>query len=65
MFRPVKGPEGFVWTDDEKAVMQAFFTCYKSKAKVDVVILEAGVGDQSPGGDRVLSEGTGLGEGRD
>ena len=65
MFRLVKGPEGFVWTDEERAEMQASFACYKSKAGVDAVILEAGVGEQSPGGDRVLSEGAGLGEGRD
>ena len=45
--------------------MQAFFTHYKSKAGVDVIILEAGAGDRSPGGDRVLPEGSGLGEGRE
>ena len=45
--------------------MQAFFACYKSEAGVDVVILEAGEGDWFPGGNRVLSEGTGLREGRD
>ena len=43
--------------------MQAFFTHYESKVGVDVVILEAGEGDRSPGGVRVLSEGTGLREG--
>ena len=45
--------------------MQAFFACYESKAGAIVVILEAGEGDQSPGGIGVLSEGTGLGEGRE
>ena len=45
--------------------MQAFFTHYKSKVRVNVTILEAGEGDTSPGGIGVLSEGTGLGEGRD
>ena len=65
MFCLVEGPEGFVWTNKEKAVMQAFFTHYKSKAGVHVIILEAGAGDWSPGGDRVLPEGAGLREGRD
>ena len=45
--------------------MQAFFAHYKSEAGVNVTILEAGEGDRSPGGIRALSEGTGLGEGRD
>ena len=45
--------------------MQAFFAHYKSKAGVNVVILEAGEGDRSPRGIGVLSEGTGLREGRD
>ena len=65
MFHPAEGPEGFVWTDEERAVMQAFFTHYESEAGVNVIILEAGAGDQSTGGNRLLPEGTGLGEGRD
>ena len=65
MFHPVEGLEGFLWTNEERATMQAFITHYESKVGVNVVILEAGVGDWSPGGDRVLSEGIGLGEGRD
>ena len=61
MFRPAEGPEGLVWTDKERAAMQAFFTHYESEAGVNVVILEAGERDRSPGGNGVLSEGTGLG----
>ena len=64
-FRPAEGPEGIVWTDEERAAMQAFFTQYKSEAGVDVIILEAGMGDRSPGGSRLLPESSGLGEGRD
>ena len=64
-FHLAEGPEGFVWTNKERAVMQAFFAHYESEVGVDVVILEAGVRDRSPGGDRVLPEGAGLGEGRD
>ena len=45
--------------------MQAFFAHYKNKAGVDVVILEAGEEDWSPGGIGVLPEGVGLREGRD
>ena len=45
--------------------MQAFFAHYKGQVGVNVVVLEAGEGDRSPGGIEVLSEGTGLGEGRD
>ena len=45
--------------------MQAFFAHYESKIGVNVVILEAGEKDRSPGGVGVFSEGTELGEGRD
>ena len=64
-FQLVQGPESVVWTTEERAVMQALFAHYKSKAGVDVVILEAGEGDWSPGGIGVLSESTGLREGGD
>ena len=65
MFQVAQGPDGLIWTDEERAMMQAFFAHYKSEAGVNVTILEAGERDRSPGGIRVLSEGTGLGEGRD
>ena len=58
-------PDSLIWTDEERAAMQAVFTHYKSKAGVNVTILEVGEGDRSPGGIGVLSEGTGLREGRD
>ena len=45
--------------------MQAFFAHYEGQTGVDVVVLEAGEGDRSPGDIGVLSEGSGLGEGRD
>ena len=45
--------------------MQAFFAHYESEAGVNVIILEAGAGDQSPRGDRVLPDSAELREGRD
>ena len=65
MFHPAEGLEGFIWTDKERAAMQAFFTHYEGQTGVDVVVLEAGEEDRSPGSHGVLSEGTGLREGRD
>ena len=65
MFQVAQGPDGLIWTNKEKTVMQAFFAHYESQAGVNVIILEAREGDRSPGGVGVLSEGTGLGEGRD
>ena len=65
MFRVVQGPEGLVWTDEERAVMQAFLSYYKSKEEVHVPIFEVGEGDRVAGGVRMLPEGAGLGEGRD
>ena len=53
-----------MWTDKERAVMQAFLSYYKGKEGVDVPILEAGEGGGIAGGNRVLPEGTGLREGR-
>ena len=64
-FQLAQGLESIVWTAEERAAMQVFFAHYQSEAGVNVVILEAGVGDRSPGGDRVLPKGAGLGEGRD
>ena len=62
MFHPAQGPEGILWTTEERAAMQAFFAHYESKVGADVVILEAGEGDWFPGGIAVLPEGSGLGE---
>ena len=58
-----QGPDGVVWTEEERAALQAFLSHYTSEEGVDVPILEAGEGDRSPGGSRVLSEGSGFGEG--
>src|ERR1700743_1696460 len=62
-FRAAQGPEGLVWTDKERAAMQAFLSYYESEAGDNVAILEAGEGDRSPGGSRMLSEGGGFREG--
>ena len=62
-FRAVQGPEGLVWTDEERAALQAFLAYYESEEGDDVAILEAGEGDRSPGGSRLLSAGSGFGEG--
>ena len=60
-----QGPDGLIWTKEERAVLQAFLSHYMSKEGVNVTILEAGEGDRSPGGNGVLSESPGLGEGKD
>ena len=62
-FRTAQGPDGLVWTKEERAALQAFLSHYTSEEGVDVPILEAGEGDRSPGGSRLLSEGGGFGEG--
>ena len=62
-FQAAQGPDGVVWTEEERAALQAFLSHYTSKEGVDVPILEAGEGDRSPGGSRLLSEGAGFGEG--
>ena len=62
-FRAAQGPEGLVWTDEERVVMQAFLAYYESEEGDNVAILEVGEGDRSPGGSRMLSEGGGFGEG--
>ena len=45
--------------------MQAFLSYYESEEGDNFAILEAGEGDRSPGGSRMLSEGSGFREGRD
>ena len=55
--------DGLIWTKEERAALQAFLSHYTSKEGVNVTILEAGEGDRSPGGSRMLSEGSGFGEG--
>src|ERR1700743_3389717 len=62
-FQAAQGPDGLVWTEEERAALQAFLSHYTSKEGINVPILEAGEGDRSPGGSRVLSEGSGFGEG--
>ena len=62
-FQAAQGPEGLVWTNKERAVLQAFLSYYESKEGDNIAILEAGEGDRSPGGSRILSEGGGFGEG--
>ena len=64
-FRAAQGPKGLVWTNEERAALQAFLSYYESKEGDNVAILEVGEGDRSPGGSRLLSEGDGFGEGRD
>ena len=58
-----QGSDGLVWTEEERAALQAFLSHYTSKEGVDVPILEAGEGDRSPGGSQLFSEGGGFGEG--
>ena len=59
----MQGPDGLVWTKEERAALQAFLSNFLGEEGVDVAILEAGEGDRSLGGSRVLSEGDGFGEG--
>ena len=49
-FQVAQGPDGFIWTKEERAALQAFLSHYTSEERVDVTILEAGEGDRSPGG---------------
>ena len=58
-----QGPDGLVWTEEERAALQAFLANFEGEEGVTVTILEAGEGDQSPGGSRVLLEGSGFGKG--
>ena len=63
MFRAAQGLEGLVWTNEERAALQAFLSYYESEEGDNVAILEAGEGDRSPGGSRMLSESGGFREG--
>ena len=62
-FQAAQGPDGLIWTKEGRAALQAFLSHFSGEEGVAVTILEAGEGDRSPGGSRVLSEGTGFGEG--
>ena len=62
-FHAVQGLDGLVWTEEERAALQAFLSHYTSEEGVNVPILEVGEGDRSPGGSRMLSEGSGFREG--
>ena len=62
MFHVAQGPNGLVWTDEERAALQAFLSNFVGEEGVSVSILEAGEGDRSLGGSRVLSEGAGFWE---
>ena len=63
MFQAAQGPDGLVWTAEERAALQAFLSNFAGKEGVNVTILKAGEGDRSPGGSQMLSEGGGFGEG--
>ena len=63
-FHAAQELDGLVWTEKERAALQAFLSHYTSEEGVNVTILEAGEGDKSPGGSQLLSEGSGFGEGR-
>ena len=63
MFQAAQGPDGFVWTEEARAALQAFLSNFTSKEGVDVPILEVGERDWSPGGSEMLPEGSGFGEG--
>ena len=65
MFQVAQGPEGLVWTNEERAAMQAFLSYYEGEEGVVVPILEVGEGDRIAGGIGVLPEGPGFGEGGD
>ena len=62
-FQAAQGPDGFVWTEEERAVLQAFLSNFMSEEGVNVPILEVGERDQFPGGSRMLPEGSGFREG--
>ena len=59
----MQGLDGLIWTNEERAVLQAFLSNFAGKEGVNVTILEAGEGDRSPGGSQMLLEGGGFGEG--
>ena len=45
-----QGPDGLIWTEEERAALQAFLSNFEGKEDVSVAILEAGEGDRSLGG---------------
>ena len=45
MFQAAQGPDGLVWTEEERAVLQAFLSPFESEEGVSVAILEAGEGE--------------------
>ena len=57
----MQGLEGLVWTNEERAVRQAFLSYYEGKEGVNVPILAVGEGDRFAGDIGVLPEGPGLG----
>ena len=60
-FQVAQGLDGFIWTKEERAVLQA--SNFMSEEGINVPILEVGEGDQSPGGSGMLPEGGGFREG--
>src|ERR1700743_3705649 len=46
-FQAVQGPDGLVWSEEERAALQAFLANFESEEGVAVTILEAGEGDRS------------------
>ena len=54
-----------MWTDKERAPLQAFLAHYKSEEGDNVAILKVGEGDGSPGGSRMLPASGGFREGGD
>ena len=54
-----------MWTNEERAALQAFLSYYESEEGDNVAILEVGEGDRCPGGSRMLSESGGFREGGD
>ena len=48
MFQAAQGPEGLIWTDEERAALQAFLSYYESEEGDNVAILEAVSGPLYP-----------------
>ena len=49
MFQAAQGPDGFIWTKEERAALQALLSNFTSEEGVNVTILEVGEGDRSAG----------------
>ena len=62
MFQAVQGPDGLIWTNEERAALQAFLSNFSSKEGVNVTILEAGEGDRSPGGSQCFQKAVDSGK---